>query len=571
MKFDMIWQKLVEFAIQFYNYAMTQGESNFMIVNSKFMDRSDIPEEAKFFYFGSFIVMVIVAVFACDSFMLFHPIEGIKEWKNKISIVKVIIFAAAIFSFHTFYKMIVGITGELLGADASVRALVCLGSYINPIAILIYAFAITTLSFRRLWFQAFMLGLAIFFTPSVMAFYGFTNEHIAIYATAGAIAVIGGIIYIFYMYNKCSPFVACFVLDIVYFIGKYFMIFYSDEAKLISASNIVGRIKQYLACVQMDLIFSLSLLLVMSTYSVVTMEKICIKTNIILPIVLAIFTVLSIVCGQTELRYQPEYEQAIALWQEKKYEDAKTAFSALNGYKDSQNYMNQCIENINKSIYKQGVKLMRVGKYEKAIDKLAQIYDYKDVPEKIKECKTKLLPQLAGIWHGQYGEVIVLNEDGTCHYYDKQLNDNDGNWTVEDENAIKITFLLMEGELYVDLTNGYKSKSMRVGTDLMDWGDFNKVTDFTLDQANNSKLTGIWQGNQGSVVTLNEDGTCYYVDGSAGEGAGTWYVDNAARLRIDIETLDYQLYALLTSGYNSVKVTMYGTGSSWSDEEFDKQ
>lgn len=303
MSLEMIWQKVCEYAIMFYNYAMTQGESDFMLVDRNFINGNDVSEEALYFFIGSFIVMILAAVFACDSFNLFHPIEGIGEWKSKISIVKVVIFAAAIFSFHTFYKMLVGISGRFLGADASIGALECLGSYINPIAIMIYAYAITTLPFRRRWFQAFMLGLAIFLTPSAMSFYGFTNEHIAIYATAVAIAFAGGILYAFYMQKKCSPFIACFALDIVYFIAKYFMIFYSDEVKLITASDNFRRIKQYLACVQMDLIFALILLLVLFAYKIATTENASVKKNLVIPIILAVFTISAIVFGKTELRY----------------------------------------------------------------------------------------------------------------------------------------------------------------------------------------------------------------------------------------------------------------------------
>lgn len=572
MSFEIIWQKIVELARTFYNYAMTQGESNFMLVNSEFRNRSDIPKEAMYFYVGSFIVMVLFAVFACDSFDLFHPIDGIREWKSKISIVKVIIFAAAVFSFHTFYKMLVGITGRFLGADASIRALECLGSYINPIAIMIYSFAITTLPFRRQWFQALMLGLAIFLTPAAMSFYGFTNEHIAIYATAGAIACVGGVIYILYMEKKCSQFEACFVLDLVYFVAKYFMIFYSDEVKLISATDIFGKIKQYLACIQMDLIFSLILLLVLFAYKIVTTENISVKKNIIPPIILAVFTVFSIIFGKTELRYQPDYEQAVALWEDKKYEEAMTAFEVLNGYKDSEDYIDQCIEKINNPIYNQGLSLMRRGDYEKAIIKLTPICDYKDSAEKIAECQSKLLSVLAGTWYGTDGSAIVLNEDGTSHYSDNS-NERDGTWTVDDNNVIHITNGGSGYELYADLEDGYRTESMVVKSNSSNWNneEFLKLVDFSVDPENNSKLAGTWQGGQGSVITLNEDGTCYYVDASLEEGAGTWYVDEQAIIRIDTDIFDYQLYAFLTSGYDTVTVMMKATGSSWRDEEFIKQ
>lgn len=572
MNFEMIWQKIVELAMMFYNYAMTQGESNFMLVNSDFLNSNDVPEEAMYFFIGSFIVMVLVAVFACDSFNLFHPIEGISEWKSKISIVKVVIFAAAVFSFHTFYKMLVGLTGGFIGADASIRALECVGSYINPIALMIYAFTICTMTFRRQWFQAFMLGLALFLTPSAMLFYGFTNEHIAIYATAGAIALTGGILHAIAMTKKCSPFVACFVLDIVYFISKFFMVYYSDEVKLITATDYFGRFKQYLACVEMDLIFALILLLVLFAYKVATTENASVKKNVILPIILVIFVVLSIIFGKTELQYQPDYEQAVSLWEDKKYEEAKSAFEALNGYKDSEDYINQCIEKINDPIYNQGMSLMRRENYEEAIAKLTPISDYKDSAEKISECERNLLSKLAGTWHGTEGSVIVLNEDGSCHYSDSS-NEGNGTWSVDDNNVIHITNDGLGYEIYADLEDSYRTVSMMVKSDSSSWRneEFTRLIDFSVNPENNNKLAGTWQGGQGSVITLNEDGTCYYVDGSSGEGNGTWYVDDQAMIRIDTEVFDYQLYALLTSGYDTATVMMKATGSSWRDEEFVKQ
>lgn len=572
MNFEIIWQKICEYAIMFYNYAMTQGESNFMLVDMNFINGNDVPKEALYFFIGSFVVMILAAVFACDSLNLFHPIEGIREWKSKISIVKIVIFTAAVFSFHTFYKMLVGIFGGVIGADASIRALECVGSYINPIAIMIYAFTICTMTFRRQWFQAFMLGLALFLTPSAMLFYGFTNEHIAIYATAGVIAVTGGILHAMATTKKCSPFVACFVLDIVYFISKFFMVYYSNEVKLITATDYMGKIKQYLACVEMDLIFALILLLVLFAYKVATTENASVKENVVLPMILGIFVVFSIIFGRTELQYQPDYEQAITLWEDKKYEAAMNAFEALHGYKDSEDYIDRCREEINNPIYNEGMSLMEIGNYEDAIAKLTPISDYKDSAEKITECERNLLPKLAGIWHGTEGSVIVLNEDGSCHYSDSS-NEGNETWSVDDDNVIHITNDGLGYEIYADLEDSYRTISMMVKSDSSSWRneEFTRLIDFSVNPENNNKLAGAWQGSQGSVITLNEDGTCYYVDGSSGEGNGTWYVDNQAMIRIDTEVFDYQLYALLTNGYDTATVMMKATGSSWRDEEFVKQ
>ena len=572
MNFEVMWQKIVDFANMFYSYAMTQGENKFMLVDSDLMNGIDVPEETMLFFIGSFIVMLLLAIFASDSVNLFHPMEEIREWNTKISIIKVIIFSAAVFSFHTFYKMLVGMTGRLIGADASIRALDCLGSFINPIAIMIYAFAICTMTFRRKWFQAFMLGLAIFLTPSAMSFIGFTHEHIAIYAVTGAIALAGGVLHALHIYKKCSPFIACFVLDIVYFIGKYFMIYYSDEVKLISDEGVFEKIKQYMACVQMDLVFALILLFILFAYMVATTENISIKKNLVMPIILAVMTIVASIFGKTELRYQSDYEQAMAFWEDKKYEEAMNAFEALNGYKDSDDYIDQCIYKINQPIYNQGLKYVRQGKYEDAIAKFLLITDYKDSAEKINECKRKLTSRLAGTWYGTEGSVIVLNEDGTCHYSD-DYNESDGSWSVDDDNVIHIFADGLGYEIYAELEDGYRTVSMMVIADSSNWNneEFTRLIEFSINADNNYKLASSWKGNLGSVLTLNEDGSCYYVDGSSGEGSGTWYVDEQAMIRIDTEVLDYQLYALLTEGYDTTTVLMKATSSSWRDEEFIKQ
>lgn len=298
MIFKEMCRKIADLAIMYYHYVMTQGENKFIIV---IPFENSTQNEAIPFFKAALVIMVVCAVFACDKFDVFHPIIGMKEWGKKISLVKVIVFAAAVFSFHTFYKMLVTTVGGIVGADGSVRAVDCLGSFINPISIMVYAYAISTLTFRRKWFQALMLGLAIFFVPAAMTYYSFTPEHITIYLTAAAIAVTGGILYEVRLRGKCSSLVACFVLNIIYFISKYFMIFYSDRITLITAEHYFGRMKQYFACVEMDFILAFILLLFLFVYKVAITGNISIKKNAVFPGILLVFTVLSIAFGRTGL------------------------------------------------------------------------------------------------------------------------------------------------------------------------------------------------------------------------------------------------------------------------------
>lgn len=290
MDWQLIWEKIQKLAISFYNFAMTEGESNFMLVNKELLYGNNVSDEAAIFFLASFVIMALFAVLACDSLHFFHPIQEIKEWGSKISIIKVVIFSATVFSIHTFYKMLVAIFGNLIHADASIMALDCLGSYMNPLSLMIYAYAVSTMRLQKRYVQAAFLGWSIFLTPAVMSFYGFTNEHIAIYAVGGVIGLAGGI-----LYNRLSPYFTCFILYVIYFIAKYFMIYYSDEVILLSGETMFEKIAQYLACIEFDVLVALILLLVLYGYRAATTEGIKIVKELVCPAILLIVLVVSII------------------------------------------------------------------------------------------------------------------------------------------------------------------------------------------------------------------------------------------------------------------------------------
>lgn len=94
--------------------------------------------------------------------------------------------------------------------------------------------------------------------------------------------------------------------------------------------------------------------------------------------------------------------------------------------------------------------------------------------------------------------------------------------------------------------------------------------DATYSQA--GLLAGEWYGYYGSIISLRDDYTCSYVDGSDPSltGNGTWeVVDN--NLRIQIDTFAYELYGQLDFGYLSDYVYIQATDSSqWLDENFQR-
>ena len=294
MDWQLILKKIQELAISFYNFAMTKGESNFMLVNKELLYDNNVSDEVTVFFLASFVIMAVFAVFACDSFHFFHPVQEIREWGSKISIIKVVVFSAAVFSIHTFYKMLVALLGYLIHADASILALDCLGSYINPISLMIYAYTVSTMNFQKRYVQSAFLGWSIFLTPAVMSFYGFTYEHITIYAAGAVTGLVGGI-----LYNRLSPYFTCYIMYVTFFIAKYFMIYYSGEVMLLSGNTMVEKSAQYLACVEIDIIVALVLLLVLFGYRVATTENIKLVKELIYPAILTIVLIVSIVSANT--------------------------------------------------------------------------------------------------------------------------------------------------------------------------------------------------------------------------------------------------------------------------------
>jgi len=295
MNKEIIWEKIQEFAIAFYNFAMTQGENDFLLTKIDWIHRNDLPQATLFFLLGSFAIMVLFVIFASDSFLWFTPLEEIMEWGEKISILKVVVFAAAVFSFHTFYKMLITATGGAIHADASVAALDCLGSFINPISVMIYAIAVSTMFFERGNIQALFLGWVVFFIPVAMSYNTFTKEHIMLYLVSASFGFVG-----MYCYARNrQPYNSYFIMSILYFIVKFFMIYYSEEVMLLTAEDWPGKIGQYLACMQMDVILSLVLLLILFGYKAIILqiENLHIKKDVTYSAIISIFMIITVVAG----------------------------------------------------------------------------------------------------------------------------------------------------------------------------------------------------------------------------------------------------------------------------------
>ena len=105
---------------------------------------------------------------------------------------------------------------------------------------------------------------------------------------------------------------------------------------------------------------------------------------IVVPIIVII--VASIVAFVTVIQPMMNYNSAIALMEEGKYEEAITVFEVIEGYKDSAEQIENCNEKIKEKDYVNAQEIMKTGDYFQAAIQFKKLGNYKDSKEKSNEC-----------------------------------------------------------------------------------------------------------------------------------------------------------------------------------------
>ena len=100
-----------------------------------------------------------------------------------------------------------------------------------------------------------------------------------------------------------------------------------------------------------------------------------------------------------------KYNDAIALMDAGEYAEAISAFEALEDYKDSVARISECNTAILDGKYNDAIALMDAGEYTEAISAFEALEDYKDSVAKISECNT-------GILDSKYNDAIALMDAG---------------------------------------------------------------------------------------------------------------------------------------------------------------
>lgn len=85
------------------------------------------------------------------------------------------------------------------------------------------------------------------------------------------------------------------------------------------------------------------------------------------------------------------YNKALALYESEQYEEAITAFTALDGYKDSEEQIKRCQTAIQGKKYAAAVALLDDGRFKDAIDAFVKIRGFKDSEDKLLYAADQLL------------------------------------------------------------------------------------------------------------------------------------------------------------------------------------
>ena len=135
-------------------------------------------------------------------------------------------------------------------------------------------------------------------------------------------------------------------------------------------------------------------------------------------------TVLTVTVIIPELKYN----SAVELMNSGKYDEAITAFEAMDGYKDSAEQITKCETGIKENKYNAAVELYTEGKYDEAYNAFFELDGYKDSSDKLaaiiaepasKSAKNSAFIS-AGDWHTvglkRDGTVVAVgnNDDGQC-------------------------------------------------------------------------------------------------------------------------------------------------------------
>lgn len=134
-----------------------------------------------------------------------------------------------------------------------------------------------------------------------------------------------------------------------------------------------------------------------------------------------------------------DYKEAVSLFENGQYEDAKTKFSELGDYEDSASYVIECN-------YYIASDMLDAGNYENAVEIFESISDFKDSASKIEEANNAIMRE-------KYADIYTALNGNT--WYFNGGADNILNWITFSDEIATVDQVTYTGNGWTTSTNEY--------------------------------------------------------------------------------------------------------------------
>ncbi len=266
MEIYLIIERVKIFMIGLYKEIFQDGENRFIYIT----ELGDDKFRSSASFWGALVMSVLaflIMMFAADKKGDdgYGKLFSLSWWINKtLHTLPVVLFSAAVFAIHIFYKTIGTAITAFFDDEMSGVMLQCLGSYINPISVCAYSILVAKDRNGSGPLRAGFMGLSLFMVPALISYFPEKMEIFSIYGTAIAIALVGALIY-----EHMPVHISYVILSLTYLVGKYFMILYSESVAIMDRHSSALAFKQYLSAMRIDFAMIAVLTLVLLIYHVV--------------------------------------------------------------------------------------------------------------------------------------------------------------------------------------------------------------------------------------------------------------------------------------------------------------
>lgn len=121
---------------------------------------------------------------------------------------------------------------------------------------------------------------------------------------------------------------------------------------------------------------------------------------------------------------EQQYQKAVQLYENGKYQEASDIFESLGNHKDSSEMISLCNESIQQEHYQNAVELYESGQYEEALSAFEELDDFSDSTNYKNKCQAELLQEIKPVYEWRFdNDLSETNGTESTVYGNTELID----------------------------------------------------------------------------------------------------------------------------------------------------